>query len=296
MKKSNSYLPCVILSVLMVFTLIGTSAAFTFQHFMNYDYAVTICKQHQLDSKVNQSLQKYFDDKVNTTGIPSDIYMKSISNQWIDDTMKLSLKSGFDFLTNKNTDSYNFNPDFSAVDSSLDSFFSDYAEKNGYQKDSVFENKLDSAKQNAHQAIKDYTDILKFNTLYSEGVLKSVRTYTLLATSPILSIAILACLAILFALTLLFCRKNKIFTLYWIATSILVSSAIILIPCIYLKATNYFDSFVIKQEQIFIAFTSYMYSAVNFLITLQIILSAAAVIMLAVCVIFSKSKKSTANV
>ena len=57
MKKSKSYLPCVILSVLMVFTLIGTSAAFTFQHFMNYDYAVTFFKQNQLKTTLHYMLQ-----------------------------------------------------------------------------------------------------------------------------------------------------------------------------------------------------------------------------------------------
>ena len=71
----------------------------------------------------------------------------------------------------------------------------------------------------------------------------------------------------------------------------IISGIIMLIPCIYINAVDYFDAFIIKQEQIFLAFTSFMYNAVNSVMYTSIgLVTVGAVLM----IIFSilKSKKN----
>ena len=63
-----------------------------------------------------------------------------------------------------------------------------------------------------------------------------------------------------------------------------------LIPTIYLKATRYFDAFVIKQEQIYITFTSLMYKAVDTVFTAAVVYVIAGIVLVVANSIIKKKK------
>lgn len=257
MKSAKTYIPCVILSILLVFSMLGTGICITADKvILNSQTCLEIISEKKLSEKIRKLLERTFKEKYNSTGIPSEVYIDVLSEKYIDNIVKLHVTEGFEYL-NGRTDKFNVSPDFEALDESITEFFDNYAEENGYIKDSSYHEKLQKEINNAHSIIISYTDIFKLDTLSEYGVLTQARGYIkyLDKITYICISADILCIVLL----LLLCIKNIKEILYWVGISFMISSVIGLIPCVYLTSSNYFDSFVIKQEQIFTAFTSYMY-------------------------------------
>lgn len=117
-------------------------------------------------------------------------------------------------------------------------------------------------------------------TLNSEGIL--AKASPIYQNISIIIIAALACIAVIIILMLIINRKAVSDAVYWIGASSLVAGIMGIIPCIYLNSTNFFDSFVIKQQQIFTSFTSLMYKSVNSFMINNIILAAIGLILILV--------------
>lgn len=257
MKSAKTYIPCVILSILLVFSMLGTGICITADNvILNSQTCLEIISEKKLSEKIRKLLERTFKEKYNSTGIPSEVYIDVLSEKYIDNIVKLHVTEGFEYL-NGRTDKFNVSPDFEALDESITEFFDNYAEENGYIKDSSYHEKLQKEINNAHSIVISYTDIFKLDTLSEYGVLTQARGY-IKYLDKITYICIGADILFI-VLLLLLCIKNIKEILYWVGISFMISSVIGLIPCVYLTSSNYFDSFVIKQEQIFTAFTSYMY-------------------------------------
>jgi len=266
MKKSKSFIICALLSVILVFLVIGETAVRCAVSFTNEKWCIEIINEKEISSKVRKSLEKNFNEKYNSTGIPADVYMNVLTDEWIDNAVKSYISNGMNYLIGKN-DSYKYEPDFTLINTSIEKFFNEYAEKNNYVKDLAFENKIAAAQKNAANIIKNYCDVIKIDKLYSEGVLPQARKFVILINNPIIEITLIISLLLIVGIIILINKKNIELIFYWIGSTMIVSSAIMIIPTAYIKVTRYFDAFIIKQEQIYITFTSIMYKAVNTVFT-----------------------------
>lgn len=262
MKNPKTYLPCVLVSIIFVFTLLGSGiCVLADKVILNPQTCIDLVSEKQLDSKVKGIIDREFEEKYNSTGIPDTVYTEIITEEWVKFTINGFILEGFNYL-NGETDTYSSDiTDFTALDNNITEFFSNYADENGYVKDSSYEDKLNTEINTAHSIITNYTDIFKMNTLKSEGVLAQARRYIgYLDTLTYICIGG-ACAS--FILIVLLSIKRIRETLYWTGCSLAIAGIIGLVPCIYIKSSNYFDAFVIKQEQIFTAFTSFMYKIVD---------------------------------
>lgn len=290
MKNSKIYLINVLLTILMTFAIVGEVALRHVSICSDEKWSLSIIDDNNISSKVRNNLEKYFNDKYNATGINADVYMDALTEDWIDNQIKNVVKNGLDY-TNGKSDNYGFKADFSELNSSISDFFNAYADENNYVKDSGFEKKIETAQKNAQNIVSSYCDVFKFDKLKSEGVLPQVRHYLGIVNNPVFEILLIISIAVFISLLILVNKKNIKFTLYWAASALIISGIIMLIPCIYINAVDYFDAFIIKQEQIFLAFTSFMYNAVNSVMYTSIgLVTVGAVLM----IIFSilKSKKN----
>ena len=80
----------------------------------------------------------------------------------------------FDYL-DWNTQEYQFTMDFTELEQSVTDFFEEYAEVNHYQKDEVYQQKLQSIIEESEKQILSTTDNFKFTTLYEKGWLVKIR-------------------------------------------------------------------------------------------------------------------------
>ena len=256
MKKVSTYLPSLIISVILVFLLIASSAVLLVDINISASKLKALAAKNDLESKIYTDLNKNYNDKYNTTGIPADVYMSAISNSYLKSVEEAYIDSAFEALEGDGKLNINI-PENKKLEDNIDKFFNDFADENNYEKDDNFGLKLRTTKENAYTTIGSHCDVYKCSAMSDHGVLpKLAKIYSnrLLATAGVIGTTIL-----FIVLLVLINRKKKITSLYWCGISALISGILGGIPSIYLIATKYFDSFSIKQAPVFTAFTSAMY-------------------------------------
>ena len=288
MKKISTYLSSLILSVFLVFLITAASAILL----VNINFSAVNLKKladkNALETKIYSEIDKYYNDKYNTTGIPAEVYMDSIDTGYIRNFVEMYIDGAFDALNSGGT----FNsvyPVNTELESSIDTFFNDFAEKNNYAKDDNFDLKLRNTKNNAYTVIGSYCDVYKFSAMSSKGILhKLSKVYSnrYLVTAAVIGLTLFVIL-----LLVLVNRKKKITAMYWCGISAIISGITGIVPSIYLLTTRYFDSFSIKQAAVFTAFTSVMYKYTEAFMAVQIALIVLGIAMTVVYGIIGDKKK-----
>ena len=282
MNSLKKYIPCLILSLILVFSSLGTSAVIIVNEYASADKLIELTEENEIVPMIKTQLEKHFSDEYNATGIPVEVYAEAMNEQYINSVLEKYIADGFAVLEGEpyatDTAPTFKTPVNEALEADIKKFFSDYAESINYEKDDNYNNKVDFAISSAYNVIGEQCDIYKLKTINNEGLLTKAK--------PIyhnLGVILLACLAVtvlLIIIIVLINIKSLTAVLYWIGVSSLISGVIGIIPCLYLNATNYFDAFVIKQPQIFTAFTGLMYNAVDSFMMNQIILAVLGVILI----------------
>ncbi|MDE7363269.1 MAG: hypothetical protein K2N27_00050, partial [Ruminococcus sp.] len=276
MKSIGSYIGSFILSVLLIFALIASLAVTVANIFSKPDNIVSLTEQKNISSIVYSELEKYFTSRQNDTGIPADVYMTAIDDELIDYVMYMEINDGFSCLKNGTQSDNSFIIKNDSVDKALSDFYSNYAESIGYEKDAKYDEKLSEAQKNAEKVIADYCDVFKFDAMISHGIMKKLSPFY--NKLPTVQLFVYGATVMLMLLMILANIKSTSATLYWIGICSLISGIICAVPCIYLKATDYFSSFTIKQPQIYTAYTSVMTSATDTLLKYSVILASISII------------------
>ena len=289
MKKASTYIFSLILSVLMVFAIIGTLILAVVKISVSENSAVKITEKKNISNLVYSQLEKYYNEKYYSSGIPSEVYMGALNEDVIENIMKAQIKSAFD------RKDYNYkDSDISGVEENLEKFFSSYADENDIEKDSKYNKKLENAKDNAKKVISDYCDVYKINTLKSQGI--NGKIYKILDILQFVFTAALATVGIVAVLLILFNIKEISTFLYWLGISCLVSGVMGSIPCIYLIVSNYFGSFTIKQPHIFMTYTGALNGMTEYFLIFSICTAVFGIFLItAYAVAVAKSKDKTLN-
>ncbi len=287
MRSLKTYIPSLILSVLLTFSLLGTSALIVVRCFANSDKLISIAEENDVISKVSEELESYFKERYNETGIPAEIYMDALDDNYISSIVNYSICEGINILDNAEYEQLNKKNE--KLEQNIENFFDEYAKSVNYIKDDVYEEKLGQTIDDAYNVIINYSDVYKFRTMNDEGILTKAGGIYRQLDVIILAAAGLSLLLII--IILLINIRSVSAAMYWTGVSSLVSGIIGLVPCIYLNAVNYFDSFVIKQPQIFTAFTSLMKEGINAFILNQIIFAAAGLVLIVAFIIVPKKSR-----
>ncbi len=279
MKKIRCYLPNVLLTFLLVFFLLATQLTiFVRTQVLNAEVFRTVAEQEEIADKAYASLESYFKTRANSTGIPANVYTDVMDRDELDKAILLSVSQAFDYLNGK-TETYNFTMDFTALEASIETFFSEYAEQNNFKKDKVYEEKVASVIAEAEAEILFVADTFKFSMLYEKGLLETVRHYL-----TYLELAQNACFigtSVILLLLILCNRKQFSHILYWCGLAELTSSLLLLAPCVYVLATDYFAGFAIKDPQIFAAVVGFL----NLLVDKLTVISVIGLIVSLVCLV-----------
>lgn len=256
MNKASTYLPSLIVSVLLVFALLAGSALTLVNINITADSLKSLAEKHDLSSKIYTDINKYYTDKYNTTGIPADVYMSAIDEAYLKEYEEAYIDAAFSALNSDGRFSVAPPPN-KTLEENIDKFFNDFADEHNYEKDDAFGLKLRKTKENALSTIGSFCDVYKFSAMSEHGILpKLARIYSNRTAATAI---LLSGLVFLIVLLIIINRKKKITAMYWCGISAIVSGILGGIPSIYLTATRYYDSFSIKQATVFTAFTSIMY-------------------------------------
>lgn len=294
--KPIHYICSVILTLLLIISLIGTTGALLCrQKALSSDFCNSLVEKKELPQKVAGNLSGFFKEQENTTGIPSECYESVLDESFLAGAISASIDNAFAYL-NGETDTVGTNPDFTKLESDLTAFFSQYADENGYEKDAVYDETLAKAISNAEQNVKTTADVFRFASLADAGLMAKAKK-----VMPYLPKLLFACIAadiVLILLLMLTNRKALRRVIYWIGTALFAASLLMLVPCAWVQATHWFDRFTVKSDQIFAAVTGYLYGLTDAVIDLTI----RGLVMAAICwIVFAivnirKAKKDTAKI
>lgn len=289
MKRLKTYLPTLIAAILLVFVLLGVSGIVVVRNFADSARLIQIAEDNGITEKILTSLEKNYKLKYNETGIPSEVYMEALSEQYINSAVEKYITDGFAVLEGDSAASTFTAPVNEELESSIEAFFSDYAEQNDYEKDENYEKKLESTITSAYSMIGDSCDVYKLNMMNKEGILKKASpVYGMIGA---ITAILLTAAAVLLLVILLINIKQIKQWLYWAGTALLTAGIIGVVPGIYFSSSDFFDGFVIKQAQIFTAFTKLMYSAADSFLTNQVILIVAGAVLITIFAVIPKKSE-----
>lgn len=290
MKKISTYLPSLVISILLVLMMICSIGVIIVDVNITGKRTIALTEKKNIAAKTSIQLDRKFREISGATGIPAEIYTKNLDENYIQSVINVYINEGYNAL--KSGKKINADvPVNEKMDKAIEGFFNDLADESGYEKNDDFYKKLENTKKNAYQIISEGCDIYKFSSLDKHGVLRqAAKVYRL---RPLLTFAATGGAALLILFLLLVNRKEKKNVLYWTGISAAIAGAISLIPSIYLLSTKYFNAFSIKQPQIFAAYTGGMFKLTEAFMAASIAVCAAGIAMIVLYAVVGSQKTET---
>ena len=254
MKKINHYFPNLILSVIFVFSFIGLSLTTEAKDkLLSSSFYISSAEKHDIYLRVTNHADDYFTKSYAVSGIPAEVYMDGLDDKTIKDAVDGKIENFFDYISGKSSKIEETEIDFSVLEKNLTDYFSEFAEENNVEVNEDFTKQLDKTIETAESEIDSFTNIYMMDYMEKAGIPQTLRkVYPIIAAAPFVFMGVLLVgLVILILLN----RKNLRFVFYWISTSGICASVIILIPCIILKYSDYFSRLVMRNDYIYYAVT-----------------------------------------
>ncbi len=280
MNRASTYLFSLFLSVLLVFSILGTALLTVVDFTITPENAVALTQENSIDQKVYDYLDKLYKDRYYTSGIPAGVYMEAIDNNWLREIIEADINDGFEVLNEHTALERKFKNE--ELENNIRNFFSNYADSVGAEKDEVYDRKVNAAITNAYSIIESACDVFKVRSLQQHGVISKVAklySRTSLFTTVLVSVMLVIALFLMFIN-----RRDTTYVLYWAGISSIIAGIIGAVPSTCLLFTKFYDSFSIKQPQIYTAYTSAMY---GFTSAVAAVMVALIVIGVAVLVLYS---------
>lgn len=276
MKRVKLYVPNVILTLLLVFLLIGSEGTILARGIgLRGTTFLYITEHQQLDAKGYDTLTSYFKRRSHSTGIPETVFLDAISQEDLQEGILRNVNAALDYICGR-TDAYEPAMDLTALETAVTDFFVAYAEENDYQQDELFDQKVQSTIDEARAEILLTADPFKFSALQTNGWLAKLRqavSYLDLAVK----ISVIASIAVI--LLLILCNLKQLEHLcYWIGLACFTSGLLSAVPCIYLTASDFFSGFTIKDPQVFSSITGFLRLLTNRGLTMAIITAIVGII------------------
>ncbi|MBQ5334538.1 MAG: hypothetical protein J6Z45_01175 [Oscillospiraceae bacterium] len=269
MRKPLTYLTSVLTTLLTVFCLLGlTAGALLHLKALQPDTFTGIIRSKNLAASVHTHLADFFSEQENVTGIPASVYERAIAEERLHQILLGTVDQAFSYL-NSRSESVSPEPDMPELEEDLRTFFAQYAEENGYEKDSAYDEVVEKAVAAAKTNICSACDVYRFSMLGDAGMMKKARR--VLPQTKYLVIGCGTGILVLLMILLVLHRQEKPAVLYWIGCAALVSSLLMLIPAAWLQITHWFDRFAVKSDQVFTAVTGYLYTMTGTVITVSVI-------------------------
>lgn len=272
---AGSLLFHLVLSILLVFTLLGTLGGALGRYVTaSPSLLISQLEKQNAPQKAHDALQSKFDMEYNTTAVPAEVYMDVITVAWMEDAMEqwitdsYARANGADLLTEW---------DFIPLEESITTYFEQYAEENNCEKDDTYTEKLSETIANAEKAVKNAVDVYHIQTMKDAGIWEKVFDHRILLT---LLAAVCGVLSLALAGLLVF-RKDR--PCYWIGTSLFAGGVLLTIPAAWVLGSSIITQFSLKEPAVYAVFTGTMTTLVQIVLTIGIVLLAAGL----VCIIGS---------
>ncbi|MGN0612682.1 MAG: hypothetical protein ACI4JB_02165 [Porcipelethomonas sp.] len=291
MKITEKYVPGLILSIVLIFSLIGTGAA-AIAKFYLLDESTYIenSDENNIPQKALEEIGTYFKNSEDYSGIPESVYMSAISEDDVKKLIDMKIENVFDYIKglDQDEDDLNAELDFSSLEKSISDYFNEFAEENNVEIDDAYKNQLQNTIDTAESEISSFTDIYMLSLIGKTGAISKTRSLY-----SYLDIIMYICggLALLcIVLIAVFMRKNIKNALYWISISLICASVLALIPTLCLKISGFTDRLIISNRCIYDSVTAFLSGTLTTLIVCELILLVIGAVLIITSLLISRKK------
>lgn len=269
MKITDKYAVNLILSIVLVFSLIGfTAAAITNFYVTNEKSYISNSDSNNIPEKVRSEIEEYFDNSTNYSNIPADVYMSAISEEDVKKIIDGKILNLFNhykgMLAPEGEEEIDYRKscfDYSALEKSITDYFDKFAKENNVEIDDSYKKQLQNTIDTAENEIENYADVYMLNLIDSTGILdKAFSYYGDLA--PLMYVCggiALLCMLLLIAISL----KKSSLASYWMAVSFICASIIMLVPTLLVKLSGFEQRLIVRNDSIYTAVTKFISKVVD---------------------------------
>lgn len=288
MKRMEKYIPNLLLTMILVFALIGLEGImFAKNQLMRSEPYIEAVETNDVALKSMNAIEKYFSDSESYSRIPADVYMLAITEKDVKNIIEMKINNVFDYIDGSNAEYSEVQYDFSKLEKSVSDYFADFAEKNNVATDEEYNQQLQKTIETAESEINNFTDVYMLKMIEKTGAFSKLnKLYGFV--NPLIYIT--AGLAALCIIIILFLSRNNFF--YWLSSAFLCSSVLALIPCLYFKFSGYLDKLVIRNDYIYSAVTGMLNGTLNKYIALQAGIFAVGIVLMVIYILISKKISS----
>lgn len=289
MKITEKYIPNLIFSILLIFSIIGTASLTILRYYIiNETTLIESYEENNIPQKAMEEIEEYFKDSEDYSGIPSSVYMSAITEDDIRNIIDAKIINLFTDITGENRERVNF--DFTALENSISDYFDKFAQENNVEVDEAYKNQLQKTIDTAKSEIEDFADIYLMSFIGKESIISKVSSiYKYL--SPIMFVCIglaLVCIILIAVVS----RKKFRFAIYWYSMAAVCSSVLMLIPTLYIKISGITDKLIIRNECVYSAVTGYISNVLNMLTDIEFFMLGIGLILILIYALVSNFKKS----
>ena len=297
MDITKKYVPCLIMSVLLVFSLIGFTATFNFNFFaLSESTYIAASDDNDVPQKVHDEIETYFTHSEGYSGIPADVYMSSLSVENVKaiiDSKIHRVISDYVKKTDAEFDSLS-GYDYSALKKSITDYFTKFAKDNNVKIDKEYKEQLKNTISTAINEIESFADIYMFKEVSKTSLLQKTRNIYPDLTPATYALCALSILFILILMAV--CLKRVGLGCYWVGVSAMCSAAIMLVPTLWIKFSGFTDGIIVTNPGISSAVTGAVANILRKLIWFECGLFAFGLLMMLIYAISSVRRKNIPEV
>lgn len=276
-----------VLSLLTAFvSIVFETTAFISQTlFKPQIYSDTMGK-NSISQTIYDELDEYFKQYSAPTGIPAEVFTKSLDKKKLSNAAYALLTDSLNYLTDPDAPKPSVTYDFTQLEADITAYIEDYSEQNEIEKDEEYYSLIDRTISTAEEQIENKLDIMMLHTLSQTSFASTLHKYADLVTVVMTASAIL--LAVLISLMIFIDRRHPRDFPYWAGSIMFCSSAVILIPAVYLKRSGFFDGFFMRSEHIYRTVTGLFNEILDRVIFSQTVILAVGVFLVILTLVIYK--------
>ncbi len=279
MKKLYHFQPMILLSLLVSIAVILFEACiFINGTLLDTDIYSRAMNEKKVTDAMYDELAEYFKSLSNATGIPAEVFTDPLDKEELYTTSFKLLQESINYITDENSPAPSINFDYSKVEKSITDYIEKHAEENNIEKNDEYHKLLNNTIKTAKEQIESRFDVMMLYTLSKQSPAEWLHEHS--GIFKIGTFVFIAIAVILVALMLFLDRHHPRDYPYWAGLILAVSSGFWLIPAVYLKSTNYFDAFFIRNEYIYKSVTGLFDLTLDHLIKLHAVLLIIGVVLI----------------
>ncbi len=256
-------------------------------------FYISSVEKHEIYQRVSNYAEKYFSNNAAVSSIPAEVYMDGLDEQVVKQAVDGKINAFFEYVNRDTNKIEKVKIDFSELEKNITDFFDEFAKENNIKLNDEFTEQLDKTIKAAEKDIESFANVYMLDYIEKSGIHNKIRK--VVPFIPYGTHALYAVAAIGFIMMIILNKKQIKSALYWLSTSGLVASIIMLIPCIVIKSSDYFSHLVVRNDYIYYAVTGLLNDTVNCFMKYQLVILGGSVLIMVAYIAFSLMSKKDEN-